>query len=187
MKVKIIDEKIQKSIDELVYKVYERGYDDGYKVIPSVYYDNYEKGLNDAWECAGKIMLCEAKGGFSTDKYTEIFGNIATFQVLETLSASEAISAIKEYEEQQKQKLIANCITCKWDYRNYEKYLNVSEDEKVRHCNECYKNSGYELMSTEMKSCSILGDDCPYDIKCEECEVHCSVERAKQKLKGDKE
>jgi hypothetical protein len=106
--------------------------------------------------------------------------------VLVENTATEVVTKIKEYEEKQKQKRIANCITCKWDYLNYEKYLNVSEDEKVRHCNECYKNSGYELMSTEMKSCSILEDDCPYDIKCEECEVHCSVERAKQKLKEGK-
>ena len=36
--------------------------------------------------------------------------------------------------------------------------------------------------------CSILNDTCPYPtITCLECEVHCSVERAKQKLKGDKE
>lgn len=32
-------------------------------------------------------------------------------------------------------------------------------------------------------ACSILEDNCPYNIKCEECEVHCSVERAKQKVK----
>lgn len=36
------------------------------------------------------------------------------------------------------------------------------------------------------RCCSILDDICPYDIKCEECEIHCSIERAKQKLKGDK-
>lgn len=36
-------------------------------------------------------------------------------------------------------------------------------------------------------NCSYLNDICPYDIKCEECEVHCSIARARQKLKGDKE
>ena len=119
---------------------YAKGVDDRDSDIKSSYMNGYNKGLNDAWECARKIMLCEAKGGFSTDKYTEIFGNISTFQVLEILSASEAIFAIKEYEDKQK-------------------------------------------APSEATICSILEDDCPYDIKCEECEVHCSFERAEQKLK----
>ena len=36
--------------------------------------------------------------------------------------------------------------------------------------------------------CSILNDTCPYStITCLECEVHCSVERAKKKLQQLKE
>ena len=85
---------------------YSRGYDEGVKdgqkgKISELLIDTYIQGLNDAWECARKIILCEAKGGFSTDKYTEVFGNIATFQALEILSASEAIAKIKEYEEKE--------------------------------------------------------------------------------------
>jgi hypothetical protein len=68
MKVKIIDEKIQKSIDELVHKVYERGYDDGYKVIPSVYYDNYEKGMSEIWEYIKRL------GKLTINDMCEIFG-----------------------------------------------------------------------------------------------------------------
>lgn len=30
--------------------------------------------------------------------------------------------------------------------------------------------------------CSIIEDDCPYEIECEDCEVFCSVERAKKRL-----
>lgn len=178
MKVKIIDEKIQESIDELVHKVYERGYDDGYKVIPSVYQDNYEKGMSKIWEYIKKL------GKLTIADMCEIFGegydNI--YLIAYAYTPSEFIAKINEYEEKQ----IKDCHTCKWDYLHFKKYLNVSEDEKVRHCNECYKNSGYESMSTEMKSCSILEDDCPYDIKCEECEVHCSIERAREKLKEGK-
>jgi hypothetical protein len=136
---------------------------------------SYEDGLNDAWDCARKIMLCEAKGGFSTDKYTEIFGNIATFQVLEILSASEAIFAIKEYEEKDKHK----CKECKWDeFRDAQHPVGTP-------CDSCFE--GKNFSPKVARCCSVLDDICPYDIKCEECEVHCSIERAKKKLKGDKE
>lgn len=142
-------EEMEKQIHGFAEMMYRTGYEDAQKDWHSIEKEeremNYKRGLDDAWECARKIMLCEAKGGFSTDKYTEIFGNIATFQVLEILSASEAIFAIKEYEDKRK---------------------------KIR------------------PNCSYLNDICPYDIKCVDCEVHCSLKRARNKikeLKGDKE
>jgi hypothetical protein len=139
MKVKIIDEKIQKSIDELVHKVYERGYDDGYKVIPSVYYDNYEKGMSEIWEYIKRL------GKLTINDMCEIFGegydNIYLIAYAHT--QSEFIAKIKQYEEKQKAPSVA-------------------------------------------RACSILEDNCPYIIECEECEVHCSIERARKKLKESK-
>jgi hypothetical protein len=139
MKVKIIDEKIQKSIDELVHKVYERGYDDGYKVIPSVYQDNYEKGMSEIWEYIKRL------GKLTINDMREIFGegydNIYLIAYAHT--PSEFIAKIKQYEEKQKAPSVA-------------------------------------------RACSILEDNCPYIIECEECEVHCSIERARKKLKESK-
>jgi hypothetical protein len=106
----MINEHELQLVNEMSISIYRRGYEDGVveteKINDKAHNDGYNKGLHDAWDCARKIMLCEAKGGLSTDKYTEIFGNIATFQTLEILSASEAISAIKEYEEKHTDKQI---------------------------------------------------------------------------------
>ncbi len=60
----------------------------------------YEDGLNDAWECAKKVMFAEYEGGLSINEHTEIFGNIIAIDVMKNYTASEVIAKIKEYEEQ---------------------------------------------------------------------------------------
>ena len=90
-----------------VRNAYDRGYKQGYKdgktdIAPTY----YEKGLNDAWEAARRIVLpsdCYANGLYGSIK--EIFGlnDYLARGVFTDFSASEAIAKIKEYEEKQKQ------------------------------------------------------------------------------------
>lgn len=56
----------------------------------------YKKGLEDAWECARKIM--QTSRGYSHDEINEIYGT--RLRALD-LTPSEAIAKIKEYEEEQ--------------------------------------------------------------------------------------
>lgn len=155
---------------------YSRGYDEGVKdgqkgKISELLIDTYIQGLNDVWEYIkklGKLTIGEIYEIFG-DEYDNLYCLVADY------SPSEFIDAIKEYEEKDKHK----CKECKWDeFRDAQSPVGTP-------CDSCFE--GKNFSPKVARCCSILDDICPYDIKCEECEVHCSVERAKQKLKGDKE
>lgn len=63
----------------------------------------YEDGLNEAWECAKKIEAPTVEGGLSGRELALIFKDGATlYKVLKNYSAREAVTRIKEYEEEQK-------------------------------------------------------------------------------------
>ena len=176
----MINEHELQLVNEMSISIYKRGYDEGVKdgqkgKISEMLVDTYTQGLNDAWECARKIMLNKVNGGLPTEEHSKIFGYIATSEVLKNYTASEAIAKIKEYEEQDKHK----CKECKWDeFRDAQHPVGTP-------CDSCFE--GKNFSPKVARGCSILDDICPYDIECEECEVHCSVERAKRKLNGDKE
>lgn len=55
---------------------------------------DYERGLNDAWECVGKMERL-----LYSDVFSNVFGNTDFYTVVTKMSASEAMTKIKEYEE----------------------------------------------------------------------------------------
>ena len=159
-------EEIENQIHDFAKLMYKTGYDDG---LTEGIKNTYNKGLNDVWEYIKKL------GKLTIGELYEIFGdeydNI--YAITDDYDASEFIDVIKRYEEKQK------CKECKWDeFRDAQSPVGTP-------CDSCFE--GKNFSPKVARCCSILDDICPYDIKCEECEVHCSVERAKQKLKGDKE
>lgn len=91
-------------------KAYKSGYEDakselGQNAVDLAHEESdraYQQGLQDAWEAAKKLVLQPNEGGLSFETIYKIFDK-PEFLVLENVSASEAISKIKEYEEQQKQ------------------------------------------------------------------------------------
>ena len=89
-----------------VRNAYDRGYKQGYKDGKTdVVTTSYEKGLNDAWEAARKIMLSKSNGGLGYEVVLKIFQQAYItgtehFDILRERSASEAIAKIKEYEEE---------------------------------------------------------------------------------------
>lgn len=63
----------------------------------------YEDGLNDAWEAVKKIEAPTAEGGLSGKELAQIFKDGDTlYKVFKNYSAHEAVTRIKEYEEEQK-------------------------------------------------------------------------------------
>lgn len=62
----------------------------------------YRKGLDDAWEAAGKVVFSRDEGGTSISDLDEIFGYCTIQQVFRRYTASEAIAKLKAYEEKQK-------------------------------------------------------------------------------------
>ena len=101
-----------------IRNAYDRGYKQGYKDGEDIEQKNgavtkievakmeYERGLNDAWEAARKIMLSKCRGGLGYEVTLNIFqqpdiSGTEHFDILYTYSASEAVAKIKEYEEKQ--------------------------------------------------------------------------------------
>ena len=61
--------------------------------------ESYEKGLNDAWELARKIVLTTEMGGICYDDFKKIFGVGNFVSVLRTMTAQQALAKIEAYEE----------------------------------------------------------------------------------------
>lgn len=96
----------QKQVDE----AYQRGYDKGYadktnniKVGKELAKDIYQRGLDDAWEAARKIVLSPDEGGTSLTEWFAIFGGNSSMQrIFRNYSADQAIAKLKAYEEKRK-------------------------------------------------------------------------------------
>ena len=88
---------IQKKVDE----AYQRGLEEGKKATWGLVADassaEYQRGLDDAWECMKKIAFLEKPRDMRV-----FFGCSTLGGVLIDYSASEAIAKLKTYEEKQK-------------------------------------------------------------------------------------
>ena len=85
-------------LEEVVSSIYNRGIKDGMEDSEK----RYKQGLNDAWECARKIILSCGEGGYDAGTIEDIFG-MSYHDVLKECKPNKAIELIKEYEERQKQ------------------------------------------------------------------------------------
>ena len=92
-----IDEEITQN-DE----AYQRGINDGSLDVKQRVEGAYQRGLDDAWEMARKIVLSVNEGGLSVQNLSKLFGTYASRYALKKYSASEAIEKLKAYEEKQK-------------------------------------------------------------------------------------
>lgn len=59
----------------------------------------YNKGLEDAWELAKKIVLPDHLGGYTVDELKDIFGKNTFASLMNTFSPQEALAKVKAYEE----------------------------------------------------------------------------------------
>jgi hypothetical protein len=142
------------ALEEIVGGSYNRGYADGLKTgHEGGYRSSYEKGLEDAWECAKKVVLQYVEGGFKIDVFKKIFGESTYQSVLKKYTASETMQKIKEYEERQKDDE-KSCGTCKHVMRI---------DCGAYPCNECPRDT---LPKWTPKQ----------DEKCEKCTKEISAE-----------
>jgi hypothetical protein len=94
------------NVRESVKAAYLRGYKNGLNdgnindgTFAAKVKEAYNNGLNDAWECAKKIVT---DTGLKYTELEEIFGCTSMNSLLTRFSASEAVARIKEYEGRQK-------------------------------------------------------------------------------------
>ena len=78
-------------LDKIAAQIYKEGYNNGYEDRDDNLQEMYEKGLNEAWECARKITNRD----IDTE---EVFGDIPLMFIFRKYTASEAINKIKEWE-----------------------------------------------------------------------------------------
>ena len=69
------------------------------QISDHAYGKGYDEGLNDAWECAKKLILLKEDGGVPTVKFEKTFGT-NEYQIFKTMSAAEALKKMKECEEE---------------------------------------------------------------------------------------
>lgn len=110
--------------------------------------ESYQKGLNDAWECARKInklswLTLEQMGFEIKDRSKN-----PSWDVIKEYSASEAIAKIKEYEGKQKQ-TEKSCRTCGYTKTSMPNY----NDDRCKKCH--YDGDGNTLWMPKQteKSC----------------------------------
>jgi hypothetical protein len=94
---------------DLSDNTYGVNYYDYYKVARTAYWvkseqlhptdESYNKGLNDAWELAGKILIDSDDGGYTIKELEKIFGTVFPGAVFADLTPQEALAKVKEYEE----------------------------------------------------------------------------------------
>lgn len=93
-------------IHQFAEMMYRTGYEDGQKDWHNVDEERekaYKQGLNDAWDCARKIV--QTSRGYSHDEINEIYGTrLRAFD----LTPSEAIAKMQKYEEAE-QKILKSC------------------------------------------------------------------------------
>ena len=125
---------------------YQRGYDEGYKKClsendfdqPCVSCDDYQRGLNDAWEAAKKIM------NMSDPPYWDVFGEYKN-ELFKKFSVSEAIAKLKAYEGNKDEPIKAGDIV--------ERYIDGKLDSKGIYLQEtggywrCLFDTGAVLMT----------------------------------------
>lgn len=88
-------ESERNKIENVALEIHGRGYTEGLK-------DGYDKGAEDAWECARKIALNASNGGISISDMRLFFGTSSLSYILKNNSVQEVIDKIKEYEEERK-------------------------------------------------------------------------------------
>lgn len=131
-KINNIMDKAKEDVRTQIDRAYQQGYADakselGQNAIDLAHEESdraYQQGLEDAWEAARKLALSSSEGGLDIETVAEIFDGLTYYAVLKDVSALEAISKIKEYEEKQEQFAVGDEV-----YNENDKVFGKIRDE----------------------------------------------------------
>ena len=146
----IMKDTTSKVMDHAI-KAYRQGYEDGQKEKPQAIYEmkveEYNKGLNEAWECAKKLCQSEKYGGFQ-EHCAEIFGREDVFDVFD-YSASQCIEKVKAY---QKRKIYSNHTT-EEIAESFIKDVSAVKDQLPEHIKKCCYTCKYSRANNNDNIC----------------------------------
>ena len=83
---------------ECIKGAYNTGYKNGTNVNTQ---DARQKGREEAWEMARKIMLQQSKGGLARYELAEIFGIENEYEILEKCSIGQVLETYEGYKERE--------------------------------------------------------------------------------------
>lgn len=108
----------EKDMSDDTYRLTYEDCSDGYSITDFVKDDvlhpvneSYNRGLNDAWELAKKIVLPDHLGGYTVDELKDIFGKNTFAPLMDTLTAQEALAKVKAYEEECNKIKVGDIVT----------------------------------------------------------------------------
>ena len=80
--------------------------------VDKVVAEAYNKGLNDAWELAKKIVLDVSKGGIAERDMRSMFGEKWTVSdILKNYTPQEALAKLEAYEKEQAEIKVGDVVT----------------------------------------------------------------------------
>ena len=94
-------------LDAIRKEAYAEGYKEGMQlsIDDAKLKKEYQRGLNDAWNAARKIVLSREDGGlFCYEERKAVFG-CGNYMALKTFLAPEAIEKIRQYEQAQEEQI----------------------------------------------------------------------------------
>lgn len=97
----------EKDMSDDTYRLTYEDCSDGYSITDFVKDDvlhtpdeAYNRGLNDAWELAKKIVLPDHLGGYTVNELKDIFGKNTFASLMNTFTPQEALAKVKAYGEE---------------------------------------------------------------------------------------
>lgn len=144
----VLEGLTRKDIMEQVDEAYQTGYDKGYadktnndevcnKIAKDIQDEGYQRGLNDAWEAARKIVTWPDRSLVNSDTFDLDPGE----NIFTKYSASEAIERLKSYEEKQDDK--------------FEFGDEIIDSWGVKGCVVSKDNEGFDTMYALFDGCRV--------------------------------
>ena len=131
-----------KQVNECLHNAFDKGYKQGQqdrdKEFEKGEYEFYQKGLDDAWECAREISLLDSNFA-SVEEVKDIlkvFGTDNIYDILHNYTPQGAIKRIKDYEEKDLHDKCKECV-------HHSKAPNLF-------CGRCVEFSEYEAKEIQV-------------------------------------
>lgn len=123
------------SVECRMQDAYEQGYETGHKdgeargidKMNNLSKEAYTKGLENAWECARKVILSCGEGGYDAGTIKDLFG-MSYHDVLKECKPNKVVEIFKEYEQQKQDATDINDGSIKV---GDEVYFEDYEDKRV--------------------------------------------------------
>ena len=92
---------INENFGVLQEAAYQRGFDDAHRISG----EEYQRGLNDAWEAARRIIVDTDHGGLALGTLSGIFGTQSCSYIMRENTAQDAIAKLKAYEDKRSDRI----------------------------------------------------------------------------------